>query len=264
MKPLRWIDTHNHLFVLSDEEQTEQVKLAREMGVEGALICAGDAENFRAAGDCAHRWNLSYALGLHPLYIREEWEQDIEALSLLLRNHIDDRHLAAVGECGLDFSPACSVDRDVQIKVFEAHLKLAKEFSLPLSMHGRGAMDVVLKFLRRHTPLSGVIHAFNGSRAQAEVFLKLGFKLGYGGAMTYERSKRIRSLFSDLPKDAWVLETDCPDMPASWRRVEGETPESKLYDIAYYGKEAAVLRSVSVDEISEQSIINTKKAFPRL
>ena len=116
-------------------------------------------------------------------------------------------------------------------------------------------MDIVLKYIRRLPPQLGIIHAFNGSMAQAQAFLQNGFKLGYGGAMTYDGSKRIRKILSELPDDAWVLETDCPDMPPSWVREQNqENPESAL---------AAELRNTPVKKISEQSIQNTLKAIPK-
>ena len=243
MKP-RWIDTHNHLFVLPHEQQKAEVTDARACGVAAGLVCAGGTDNFEAAIRCAHEWDSCYALALH-----------------LLKNREDPR-LAAVGECGLDFSDDCSVPRDIQEAVFSEHLKLARRLKLPLSLHGRGAMDIVLKHLRRIQPLCGVIHAFNGSAAQAEQFIKLGFKIGYGGTMTYNGSKRIRALLAALPEHAWVLETDCPDIPPSRTREREENPQSVLADIADYGLEAAELRSISPEESSRQSLRNTLEVFP--
>ena len=125
-------------------------------------------------------------------------------------------------------------------------------------------MDIVLKYIRRLPPQLGIIHAFNGSMAQAQAFLQNGFKLGYGGAMTYDGSKRIRKILSELPDDAWVLETDCPDMPPSWVREQNqENPESALADTARYGALAAELRNTPVEKISEQSIQNTLNAIPK-
>lgn len=177
---------------------------------------------------------------------------------------MDDQRLAAVGECGLDFSSACCVPHDVQEQVFSAQLKLARKYGLPVSLHGRSAMDIVLKYIRRLPPQLGIVHAFNGSAAQAQAFLQNGFKLGYGGAMSYDGSKRIRKILSELPDDAWVLETDCPDMPPIWARKKiQEDPESTLADTARYGAIAAELRNTTVERISELSIQNTLAAIPK-
>ena len=121
-------------------------------------------------------------------------------------------------------------------------------------------MDIVLKYIRRLPPQLGIIHAFNGSMAQAQAFLQNGFKLGYGGAMTYDGSKRIRKILSELPDDAWVLETDCPDMPPSWVREQNqENPESAP---APNAPPPGALRA-GMKKISEQSIQNTLKAIPK-
>lgn len=261
---LRWIDTHNHLFVLPEEQQKKEVSEARKVGVVSSLVCAGGVSNLEEARRCAYKHDQAYACGIHPLYIGYSWKEDLTALEAFLKEHREDPRLAAVGECGLDFSAACSVPHDVQEEVFSTQLKLARKHGLPLSLHGREAMDIVLKYIRRLPPQLGIIHAFNGSMAQAQAFLQNGFKLGYGGAVSYDGSKRIRKILSELPDDAWVLETDCPDMPPSWVREENkENPESALADTACYGAVAAELRNTTIEEISEQSIQNTLKAIPK-
>lgn len=262
---LRWIDTHNHLFVFEETQQISDVAAAARVGVVSSLVCAGDVETFDRAKESAHRCSQGYACGIHPLYIRQNsWEQDLELLENFLSENLNDKRLVAIGECGLDFSDQCSVPHDIQEQVFARHLKLARKYDLPLSLHGRAAMDILLKYIRRLSPQIGVVHAFNGSPVQAELFIKNGFKLGYGGAMTYDGSKRIRKLFSELPDEAWVLETDCPDMPPSWKREENpQEPHSSLSDIAQYGVLASHLRKQNLQEISEQSIKNTLAIFPK-
>ncbi len=261
---LRWIDTHNHLFILSKEQQAKDVLEAREVGVVSSLVCAGGVSNLEEARRCAYEQDQAYACGIHPLYIRSSWKEDLQGLETFLEKHMDDQRLAAVGECGLDFSSACCVPHDVQEQVFSAQLKLARKYGLPVTLHGRSAMDIVLKYIRRLPPQLGIVHAFNGSAAQAQAFLQNGFKLGYGGAMSYDGSKRIRKILSELPDDAWVLETDCPDMPPIWARKKNqEDPESTLADTARYGAIAAELRNTTVERISELSIQNTLAAIPK-
>lgn len=261
---LRWIDTHNHLFVFPEKKAKQEVRSAEIVGLVSSLICAGGPENFEAARDCAYALNQGYAVGIHPLFIRDSWQADLEQLSLYLEKHSKEERLVAIGECGLDFTQACTASREIQEKVFSEQLKLARRFDLPLSLHGRGALDIVLKHIRRLSPQKGVLHAFNGSFDQARAFLQNGFKVGYGGAMAYEGSKRIRRVFAALPDDAWVLETDCPDMPAPWRRESGQNrPESAPEDIARYAQIAAELRGCTLEEISEQGIANTLEVFPK-
>lgn len=169
---LRWIDTHNHLFVLPEEQQKKEVSEARKVGVVSSLVCASGVSNLEEARRCAYEYDQAYACGIHPLYIGYSWKEDLTALEAFLEEHREDPRLAAVGECGLDFSAACSVPHDVQEEVFSTQLKLARKYGLPLSLHGREAMDIVLKYIRRLPPQLGIIHAFNGSMAQAQVFCR--------------------------------------------------------------------------------------------
>lgn len=261
---LRWIDTHNHLFVFPEKKAEQEVKSAEIVGLVSSLICAGGPENFEAARNCAYALNQGYAVGIHPLFIRGNWQADLEQLSLYLETHSKEDRLVALGECGLDFTQESTAAPEVQEKVFCEQLKLARRFDLPLSLHGRGAIDIVLKHIRRLAPQKGVLHAFNGSFDQARAFQQNGFKLGYGGAMAYEGSKRIRKVFAALPNDAWVLETDSPDMPAPWRRESCPNhPESMPEDIVRYAQIAAALRGCTLEEISEQGIVNTVEVFPK-
>lgn len=228
-------------------------------------MCAGGVSNLEEARRCAYKYDQAYACGIHPLYIGYSWKEDLTALEAFLEEHREDPRLAAVGECGLDFSAACSVPHDVQEEVFSTQLKLARKYGLPLSLHGREAMDIVLKYIRRLPPQLGIIHAFNGSMAQAQAFLQNGFKLGYGGAMSYDGSKRIRKILSELPDDAWVLETDCPDMPPSWgaRRKQRE-PRKRPCGHGLLRRVAAGLRNTTIEEIlGNRSIQNTLKAIPK-
>ena len=111
------------------------------------------------------------------------------------------------------------------MEIFEAQLSIAREAELPVLLHVRKAHDQVLAALRRIRVPGGIAHAFNGSLQQAQQYLDLGFKLGFGGTLTYERSKKIRQLAHDLPLDAIVLETDAPDMVVSQHRGERNSPE---------------------------------------
>lgn len=262
---LRWIDTHNHLFVFKEKEQVELVSQAKEKGYAGALICAGGVENFESARQCAIRTGLSYAVGLHPMYLRDRWQEDLKELEVFLEKHAEDPYLAAIGECGLDSSEAYRSSLAIQERVLSEQMKMSKRYGLPLSLHGRQAMDLLLKYMRRLAPLKGVVHAFNGSHNQAQRFMDFGFKLGFGGAASYDGSKRIRKTLAELPEDAWVLETDCPDIPPDWRRdANKDNPMSLPVDLAAYGQIAAELRGISEEAACDQALKNSLEVFPRL
>ncbi len=148
----------------------------------------------------------------------------------------------------------------LQLRYFEAQLRLAKAFELPVVLHVRRAQDEILKLLRRIRPLGGIAHAFNGSVQQAEAFIKLGFRLGFGGAMTYAGSRRIRQLAAELPLSAIVLETDAPDIPPAW----GAGLRNDPANLPRFAEVLAGLRGMSVDEVIEATGANALAAVPGL
>ena len=179
----------------------------------------------------------------------------------------DDRFLG-IGEIGLDFFvPALkeAAMREKQEAYFEAQLKLAEQFKLPVITHVRRAQDDVLKYLRRHPDVIGIAHAFNGSFQQAEQFIDLGFVLGFGGAMTYERALQIRRLATRLPMDSIVLETDAPDIPPSWLgRPGGPTPRNEPAHVARIACELATLRGIAEEEVILATGRNAHRVLARL
>ncbi len=260
------VDTHNHYFVPFFKDRiAETLKAAVDSGLVQMLICAGDLETALVSRELAHKINAGYAVGMHPLFVSEKSFGELEKIEDFLRENKDDRHLCAVGEIGLDGSAHAACGMKIQEELFRRQLKIAKRYGLPVSVHARGAVDLVCKSFRQIGASAGVVHAFNGSEEQARKFLELGFKLGFGGACTYSGSKRIRKTLAELPSDAYVLETDCPDMPSSQRRDQNpETPASFPVDIAGYAMEACALRSETYGKVCGDSTCNAFAAFPRL
>jgi TatD DNase family protein len=132
--------------------------------------------------------------------------------------------LVAVGEIGLDYFVA-DLDRDRQRGFFSAQLAIARDADLPVLLHVRKAHDQVLAALKLGDVRGGIAHAFNGSLPQARQYIDLGFKLGFGGMLTYERSRKLRALAHALPLSAIVLETDAPDMTVARHRGGRNSPE---------------------------------------
>ncbi len=259
------IDTHCHANCEAfDSDRAELVQEARRAGLANALLCAGDVAGFAPTARIARETNLSYALGMHPMYLPRPQlaMQAVDAHRQACQQALGDPRFAAVGEIGLDgFVPG--LDMPYQELLFREQLKTARDLALPVSVHARHAVDKVAMWLSRIRPAGGVVHAFNGSIQQAERLVAMGFKLGFGGALTYTGSKRIRRIFCALPDAAFVLETDAPDMPGSARQ---DCPDRRthLADIALYARVAAELRGVSVETICRQSSANALAAFPRM
>ncbi len=140
-------------------------------------------------------------------------------------------------------------------------MKIARDFDLPVILHVRRSVDDVLKHLRRVKVRGGIAHAFNGSFQQANEFIKLGFKLGFGGAMTYPRALRIRELATTLPLEAIVLETDSPDIPPEWLGHRGRNSPLELLRISEVFGQFRGLNSMQVADITTKNVL---QVLPKL
>ena len=248
------IDTHCHLDAgefAADRDAVHATALAQ--GVGQIVIPAVDAAGFAAVKACAARYpGCRAAYGIHPLFVMQAADSDLQ----VLRHWLASEKAVAVGEIGLDFY-VDHLDPQRQEYFYVDQLKLAREFALPVLLHVRRSVDQILKHLRRIGVVGGIAHAFNGSRQQADELIKLGFKLGFGGAMTYSGSSRIRALAASLPLEAIVLETDAPDIPPAWlnrgRNVPGELPRIAAV--------LAELRGLSVEEVAAQTTANARQVI---
>jgi TatD DNase family protein len=275
---MQWIDSHCHLDALEFGGDVEQLRVAaRQRGVAHCVIPAVHAANFDAVRLLAHRTQDSYCLGLHPLYVPHASEDDLLALDAQLSQHREDPRLVAVGEIGLDFFvPALTQSplREKQEYFYRAQLQLARRYGLPVVLHVRRSADRLHKHLRDlqgGRPWTGVAHAFNGSAEQAGAFVKLGFKLGFGGALTFERALQLRRLASSLPLAALVLETDAPDIPPHWLYTTAEQRAAGIAqgrntpaELPRIGAVMAQLRGMEPSALAHAALANTCAAFPKL
>jgi TatD DNase family protein len=273
-----WIDSHCHLDAPEfDADRSDVIARAQALGVS-MVIPSVAPHTFGPTQLAAAQCNGAYALGIHPLFVRELNADALTQLAQALDAAKDDPRLVAIGEIGLDhFVPELQDEatRDLQERVYTAQLDLAQAMGLPVILHVRRSADTLLKHLRRMAssgkPLSGgIAHAFNGSDQQAQAFLDLGFKLGFGGAMTFDRALQIRRLAAALPADSIVLETDAPDIPPHWlyksaeQRVAGERSRNEPCELPRIAQTLADLRGCTVEQVRTQTVINTLQALPRL
>ena len=264
-----WIDTHCHLDAREFDADREQVvQRAAAAGVRQLVLPAVAVWDFDAVRTLAHGHGFAYALGIHPLCTDHAHDGDLDLLRDALQQRRDDPRLVAVGEIGLDhFVPG--LDRARQERFYTAQLMLAREFDLPVIVHVRKSADSLLKHLRR-IAVRGIAHAFNGSEQQARHFIELGFKLGFGGAMTFDRALQIRRLAQSLPGEAIVLETDAPDIPPHWmyrtaaERATGAAMRNEPAELPRIAQTLAELRGWSLDETARITSANAHAALPRL
>jgi len=223
------IDSHCHLdFTAFDNDRQLILETCRERHISAVVIPAVCRKDWQRILTLCHGQEMLFpALGLHPCFTSEHKAEDLDRLEQLCSSEV----LIAIGEIGLDFFKKREFEkrqfkkrqfekqsnRDIQRYFFSEQLQIAGQYQLPVLIHARKSHDEVLKYLKTRSlsslsSLQGIIHAYSGSYEQAKEYLKLGFKLGFGGAFTYPKATKLRSLVSQLPIDAWVLETDAPDM----------------------------------------------------
>mgnify|MGYP003945627721 CR=1 FL=1 len=260
-----WIDTHCHLDAAEFAgEQALVAAAAQQQDVSWIVIPAVAQANFATVAALAAQLpNCTYALGIHPLYVPLAEEADLLALRNTIAVALSDPRFVAIGEIGLDFFvPGMESGplREKQEHFYVEQLKLAREFDLPVLLHVRRSQDILLKHLRRIKVQGGIAHAFNGSFQQAEAFIGLGFRLGFGGAMTFTRALQIRRLAAELPLSALVLETDAPDMSPAWLHPHINHPEQ----IPRIGAVLAELRGMAVPDLAQATAANARAALPRL
>ena len=264
-----WIDSHCHLDAPEfDADRDAVAARARAAGVSGMLLPAVEPANFDAVRELAHRHDVAYALGIHPLYVERAGADALERLRQTLEYRRSDPRLVAVGEIGLDhFVPG--IDRELQQRFFLAQLSLARDFGLPVVLHVRRSADALLAGLRRTRVRGGIAHTFNGSAQQAGMLVEVGFKPGFGGALTFDRALQIPRLAAELPIEAIVLETDAPDIPPHWlyrpaaERAAGATARNEPAELPRIGGELAALRAMPAEALAEATSANVRAALPR-
>lgn len=262
-----WIDTHCHLDAPEFADSLPNViRAAKENNVKAILLPAVKAADCLHVKEMAHQYSqeipgLVYTLGIHPLYTNQAQESDIQILEQQIVESLSDPRFVGVGEIGLDYFVE-DLDPHKQEFFFNAQLDLAQKYQLPVILHVRRSQDAILKALRRRNIPSGIAHAFNGSFQQAEQFIELGFKLGFGGAATYGRALQIRRLLKELPLDSIVTETDAPDIPPSWLREEGIAFNEPGF-LPRIAKELALVRGVGDAQFASAAWTNAMQALPR-
>ncbi|MGN6314134.1 MAG: TatD family hydrolase [Rhodanobacteraceae bacterium] len=252
---MQLFDSHVHLDVAEfDVDRTQVLERARRCGVADMLLPAISAatwEPLRAL--CESGPGLHPAYGLHPLFLEQHRDGDLDALRSWLSSH----DACAVGECGLDFGNE-SLDRDRQLHFLRAQLRLAREFDLPVVLHARAAFEqVILELEKSEGELRGVVHSFSGSEEQAKRLWKMGFHLGIGGPVTYPRAHRLRGIVSRMPIEYLLLETDAPDQPDAAHRGHRNEP-ARITEVL---RCVAGLRDEPEAQVAAATTANARRLF---
>lgn len=257
------IDTHCHLDAAEfDADRENVIQQALNNHVKMMVVPSVHSNNFEAVTRLANTHQCcAHALGIHPMYVANSSLEDLALLAQKVGNQIESEcPPVAIGEIGLDFFIKDD-NQALQAQYFVAQLKIAQQYDLPVILHVRRAIDDILKHLRRHKVRGGIAHAFNGSRQQADAFIDLGFKLGFGGSLTYPRALKIRELASTLPLEAIVLETDAPDIPPEWLKNDKRNSPNQLLNISQI---IASLRHIKHSQVTEITTNNALEILPNL
>ena len=251
---LNIIDTHCHLDLGQfDADRGEVWVRAKKSGVSDLIVPAVTANRWEGLlALCASDPALHPALGLHPVYLEQHGAEDLEKLP----DAIAASGPVAVGEIGLDFALR-ELDRERQIALLEQQLGIAERFALPVILHVRKAHDEIIRLLKKYSLPGGTVHAFNGSIQQGETYAAMGFKLGFGGMLTFERSSRLRRLARELPASALVLETDAPDLTVASHQGERNSPEYLPEVLAAL----AHVRGEAREEVAAFTSANARQVF---
>ncbi|YCO04266.1 TatD family hydrolase [Vibrio sp. VNB-15] len=253
---MKLFDTHCHFdFDVFRDDFAHQVELACDQGVERILIPSVGPSNWSRIQELAHQYpHLYYALGFHPYFLQDDFEQYLPDLEALLSS--SNKQCVAIGECGLDF--AIEVPIELQERALEFQFELARRLDLPVIVHSRKAHNRLIQMVKAaKLPKGGVLHAFSGSYHQAMEWVRLGFFIGVGGTITYPRANKTRDAIQRLPLQHLVLETDAPDMPILGYQGEPNHP-SKLIHVF---NELSALHIESKQSIASQLWENSNFAF---
>lgn len=252
---MAYFDTHCHLNHESFEPDfAEVLERAKQSNIEYMLVPGWDVDSSRKAVTLAEEHSqLFAAVGVHPT----DWQKcDQNSLAEIEKLALHPR-VAAIGEIGLDFHHDPD-HREEQSELLIKMLSLAKRTKKPVLIHSRESMDALIGLLTMFDHhYDGVIHAFEGNLAQARILIGLGFKLGVGGAVTYKNSLLKKEVFSQIPAEAILLETDAPYLPPVPHRGQRNEPENMTLTAEYL----SLLREKNDPQLLEQIYQNSYKMF---
>ena len=248
------VDSHCHLDAPEfDRDREAVIRRARDAGILHQVIPAIDAQGWPKLRElCRSAPGLFPAYGLHPMYLSAHQAAHLAQLA----EWLEQENPVAVGECGLDYFVE-GLEHEAQQFYFDGQLALARDFDLPVIVHARRAVDAVIASIRKIGGLRGVVHSFSGSAEQAAQLHKLGFLLGIGGPVTFERANRLRGIVATMPIEQLLLETDSPDQPSAGHRGERNEP-ARLVEVLDV---VATLRGITREDLAAATAANAERLF---
>jgi TatD DNase family protein len=255
------IDSHCHLDLDDfDNDRDQVIKACLNKGISQILIPGVSPSRWdKQIMICRQYPELVLALGVHPHFLSDSRDISLQALDTILA---ENKHeIVAVGEIGLDFhlsKQSGGASESLQQTIFEKQLILATRYELPVIVHHRQSHNQIIRTLKNvNFEQGGVIHAFSGSAQEAQSYIDMGFLLGVGGTITYERASKTRQTINDVKLEHLLLETDSPDMPLQGYQGQRNSPV-RVVEIA---RHLAALKSISIEQVSQQTDENFRRLF---
>lgn len=265
-----FIDTHCHLEMLAKSgersamapEEIQKAKIfidrARANSVEKMITIGTSLVDSLNCIAIAQAFPSVFAtVAIHPNDITSAWFDDFKALKALVSARTTNK-IVAIGECGIDLYHQKD-NLVLQKDVFRAHIDLALETGLPLSIHSRDAFDEILSVFDeyKNAPLKGVMHCFTGDCAFAHEVTRRGFYLGIGGTITYPKNNTVRDVVKSVRLGHIVLETDAPFLAPQYKRGQPNEPA----EVKVIGEYIATLLEVDVNEVALTTTNNARNLF---
>jgi TatD DNase family protein len=260
---MKFIDSHSHWtdlrWGLQAEGLVQQLNECTGKNIDFFLLGGVDPGEWDRQIELKKKFpeNFGLCFGLHPYFVSdhgfEECEFALDELADMLTPAM------ALGEAGLDFRPHIMKDSQTrQIEFFENQIELAKAFQKPMVLHIVQAHEKALQIfhLWDAPERGGFLHAFNGSYETAKNFIDKGFLISVGGAVTFEKNRKLQDCVKKLPMEYLLLETDSPDQaPEGW---QGPNNPTSLYTVA---EKVGLIRNISAFDVLEVSSSNFKRLF---
>jgi len=244
-------DTHCHIYKEYYDNFNEVIDNAKNNGINRLINNGCDKETNIEVIDTINSFDNVYgAIGIHPENVDKYSIDDID----FIKQNLNDSKVVAIGEIGLDYHYTKD-NKDKQIKLFEAQLKIASECNKPVIIHSREATDDMLRILKKYN-LKGVIHSFSGSLETALEYVKLGYLLGINGVVTFKNCK-LKEVLEKISLENIILETDSPYLTPVPLRGKKNEPAN----VSYVAEYVANIYNVSLEELSEITNNNIKRIF---
>ena len=244
------IDSHAHILKENYENIDNIVHEIKDKGVIGVINASDKLESAYEVIELSNKYkNYLYpAIGIHPEHVNEM--NNIKELEYLIKNN----DIIAIGEIGLDYYYT-KENKEDQKKLLNKQLDLAEKYKLPVIIHSRESIGDIYEVLRQRR-LKGVIHCFNGSYEMAQNFIKLGYKLGIGGVLTFKNSK-LYEIIEKISLDDILLETDSPYLSPEPFRGKKNLP-SNVY---YVAKRISEIKNINIEEVIIKTCKNAVNLF---